>query len=219
MPDYSTLKPLAVKLRTSGFSLNDICERLNTVPKGTVYSWIRDIKRPAHATSRVNVLEAVRVNKAKWDKQRQAWMETAQNEVEALLTNPVIRDFIILFSAEGSRKEKSVVSLVNTDPHIVLVSQMALRLLVPDKEPSLALLLYADHDPDTECAFWREFLSLPFNAKITVHQKASHGLSRELNICGHGIMRIRTSSTLAKMKVDLCLEALRKQWSLRQGKQ
>lgn len=209
--DYETLRPLALKLRGRGLTLTEIVAELNTVPKGTVYHWIKDC--PTKPKSRKpNTVAATKATVAKWESIRQVWAAQAEAVAPQLLCNQLFRDFIALFAGEGSRKEQHSVSLVNTDPFVIRATFKAMAFLPNGGAPKLALRLYPDHVAETEVAFWRYFLRLRPDYSIAVHVKPSSGLKKELHTCTHGIMRVSHHSLESKIIVDRCLHLLREQW-------
>lgn len=192
-------------------SLTAIVAELSTVPKGTVYYWIKD-QPVAALIRRPNTLAATRATVEKWDRSRAAWTDEAALKAPLLLQDRLFRDFIALFAGEGSRKDRHTVSLVNTDPYIISAAFKAMRHLPGGSSPRLSLRLYPDHQVAVELAFWRDFLQLERNHPVVVHIKPSSGLKRELHTCAHGIMRVRFSSVEAKIIVDRCLQLLREEW-------
>src|SRR5437773_5818045 len=93
----------AIALRTNErLSLTEICKRLNQ-PKGTVYYWIKDI--PIRIPKAVgNLALGNKASTAKYARLRKEAYEAARELAPQLLTDQQIRDFVVLYLAEGTRK-------------------------------------------------------------------------------------------------------------------
>ena len=119
MKNTEYIREKAVKLRENGYSLPDICERLNR-PKTTVYYWIKDVEikkmnmflrrkkqNVSLACQRAGRSSRKRF-KALHDKSR---LEAEQAWNDGLKNNELFKMFIMAYCCEGTRRGKHSVGI------------------------------------------------------------------------------------------------------------
>src|SRR6266446_8568329 len=96
-------------------ALGDIAATLG-IPKGTAYSWLKDIEIPKTVTEKqkLNQQRGTQANQAKCAAIRQTAYHTAYSQARELLSDQRIRDFVVLYLAEGYRRDRNVVSFGNS---------------------------------------------------------------------------------------------------------
>src|SRR5688572_17851812 len=110
------LRAKAVELRRDHrLSLDEIVERLS-LPRSTIYYWSKDI--PLGRSKRTNHIRASEVNRENARKKREEAYQQGLAELPALLEEPTFRNFVVLYMAEGYRRDRNMVSVANSNPAI-----------------------------------------------------------------------------------------------------
>src|SRR5690242_9414671 len=86
---------------TKKLSLNEIAERLS-LPKTTVYTWIADL--PLGRPRRENPHPGTRAMQRKYKRLRDDAYAQGLAEFDALIREPTFRDFVVLYIAEGCKR-------------------------------------------------------------------------------------------------------------------
>jgi hypothetical protein len=113
-------------------TIDQIAERL-ALPRSTIYYWVRDLpitdavrhSGPRQAARR-------RGNRAMQRKYRLLREDAYREGLESfasLAADPTFRDFVCLYIAEGYKRSRNAVSIVNSDPAVVRVAAEWIRRL------------------------------------------------------------------------------------------
>lgn len=197
---YDHLREKAISLRTQhNLTLDEIVERL-ALPKTTIYYWIKDIPIPR--------TEKVRAKYAKLrDQAYQQGVVTAPD----LLLQPTFRDFVVLYMAEGYKRDRNVVSFVNSDPRMV---QLAYRWMtqLTTKKPDFSLQYHADHDVDELKKFWAELLKIEAGDIKAMRKSNSNQLKGRQFRSVHGLLTVRISDTYFRSRLQAWMDIVKSQW-------
>jgi hypothetical protein len=134
-------------------------------------------------------------------------------EAPELLKNCSFRDFIVLYLAEGSKKNRNQVSIANSD---VTVMQLAYIWLVRyGKDPNKLdyyVQMHVDHDEDEIKKYWAHALSID-PAKIKTMRKSNSGQlkGRKFN-SQYGVLSIQLGDTYLRAKLQAWMDYLKKSW-------
>src|SRR5207253_2293311 len=95
--------------------LDDIADRLG-VSRSTVYYWVKEI--PITRTNRQVASQQLgtAAMQAKYAVLRQEAYDSAMAQASELLADQEIRDFVVLYLAEGYRKDRNMVAFSNSSP-------------------------------------------------------------------------------------------------------
>jgi len=118
-PDY--LRPRARELRIEKrLTLDEIVERL-LLPRTTIYEWIKDIPlgKPRSTAGQAKRVAAMQ---AKYRRLREEAYAQGAAEFETLAADRTFRDFVVLYIAEGSKRNRNRVQICNSDPRVVTLS-------------------------------------------------------------------------------------------------
>src|SRR4051812_40230203 len=152
------LKEEAVRLRTTqGLSLGEIADALS-VSKTTVHYWLRGVPTGGDVAPERLAVRAERQTaaqragtasmQAKYAALRQQAYEQGREAAQELLADQQIRDFVILYLAEGIRKVRNQVALSNSNPHIIKFVHECLKRLAPNRHIYYSFQYHADQNPD-----------------------------------------------------------------------
>jgi transposase len=198
----------ARQLRRNGKFLDEISEFLG-INRSTVYGWVRDVpfagksKRREQASRHAN-------------EQMQAKYAALRHEAYVgmdlrVLNDPLIRDFVVMYLAEGYRRNRNVVHICNTNPAIMRLSLEALRKLGLSNRLAFKLLLYPDHDDQTKKRFWARYLGITSN-QIDVWRPEKKQRPSRYRRSEHGIMYMSTGDTYLRSRLQALMDAVETSW-------
>jgi hypothetical protein len=127
---------------TKRLSLDEIAERM-ALPTTTVYCWIADL--PLGRPRRENPHPGTRAMQRKYRKRREDAYARGHAEYDELITLPAFREFVVLYVAEGSKRNRNMVAIGNSDDRVIAVAATWLRRLT-SKELTYSLQYHADQD-------------------------------------------------------------------------
>jgi AcrR family transcriptional regulator len=210
-PPY--LRERARELRvTKRLSLDEIAERL-ALPKTTVYYWIKDLPLGRARKWSAGQRKGNRAMQSKYRKLRSEAYAQGAAEYDELMQLPTFRDFVILYIAEGYKRNRNRVSIGNSDEHIVAMCAGWLRRLTA-KTPWFAVQYHADQDLDELRAYWSSVLEIDASM-ITLQRKSNSGqLNSRHWRSKYGVLTVGVSDTLLRARLQAWIDRLRMDWSL-----
>jgi transcriptional regulator with XRE-family HTH domain len=146
-PDYIRAK--AVELRTKrNLSIDEIAERL-AVSRATVYYWLRDV--PIDRSRRPRTLAQLNGSlamQAKYRRMREAAYAVGRATFDELACDPSFRDFLCLYIAEGTKRDRNRVEVCNSDLAVITVCHDWICRLSSHRPLNYAIQYHADQDLD-----------------------------------------------------------------------
>lgn len=134
MAHDSHLRDKAIKLRTQhNMTLDDICERL-ALPKTTIYYWIKDLPIPFTEKQLEAMQKKADKVRQKYAALRQQAYQQGMADAPTLMQDLTFRDFVVLYMAEGYKRDRNSVSFVNSDPRMIKVVHRWMRELTTNKQ-------------------------------------------------------------------------------------
>jgi hypothetical protein len=214
MDKYAHLRAKAIELRRDHhLSLDEIVERLG-LPRTTIYGWIRDI--PLGRSKRLNHLRASEVNRDNARQKRDAAYKEGVAALPALLQEPTFRDFVVLYMAEGYRRNRNEVSLANSEPRIVKVAHHWLQRLATNKL-YYSLQCHIDHDEDELKRFWATLLAITPEQIRVIRKSNSNQLSGRQWRSIYGVMTVKVADTYLRARIQAWMNALKQEWDVHCG--
>ncbi len=204
------LKRKALELRETGMALDDIVLRL-ALPRTTVYGWISHLSIERTVKQSLSQQLGSQANKEKAALAREAVYQAAYLEAPELLQEQKLRDFVVLYMAEGYRRNRHYVSICNSNPHIMLLShEIILRFATNPLD--YALQYHADNEPDELRAFWGQLLEID-PLKIRLSRKSNSGELTGRNWRSeHGVLTVRAADTFFRCKVQAWMDVVTQSW-------
>jgi AcrR family transcriptional regulator len=208
-PTY--IRDKARELRTEKhLSLDEIAERL-ALPKTTIYYWVRDLPlgRPRRASAgqrkgSVAMQAGFRV------KRRLAY---AQGIVEfaELSEDPTFRDFVCLYIAEGSKRNRNQVAVCNSDPAVVRLCTRWIRRFARNPV-TFSIQYHADQDLQEITEFWGVQVDVS-PAAIRLQRKSnSRQLAGRTWRSQYGVLTVSAGDTYLRARLQAWIDCLRWQW-------
>jgi hypothetical protein len=96
-------------------TLDEIAERL-ALPGTTIWYWIKDLPLVRERQWSDAQRKAVAATRRKYQLLRDEAYAQGKSEYEALKLVPTFRDFVVLYIAEGSKRNRNRVVICNSDP-------------------------------------------------------------------------------------------------------
>ncbi|MDC1205463.1 hypothetical protein N8083_01290 [Candidatus Pacebacteria bacterium] len=214
------MRAKAIELRiTKHMSYSAIKEKLG-VPKSTLSYWLKD-----HPLSDKKILELRRKGWKKGEASRERYRNTMRvkkeekakevynlekKNLQKISKQTSYVAGLILYAAEGAKKDPYRIALANTDPAILLFYKHWLKtfLNVPESKIRSQLHLYEDMDISKEEKFWRDTLGLQKDQfyKTQVRRLQTNSFIYKGSY-RHGTATIEISSGKKKMKIMMAIKA------------
>lgn len=212
---YDHLRAKAIELRTKHqMTLDDIIERL-ALPRATVYYWIKDIPIPRTEKQKQSLaqLHGTGTMKARYAAKREAAYQQGIEEFPQLIEDMTFRDFVVLYMAEGYKRDRNSVSFVNSDVRMVKLAHRWIHQLTTNK-PGLDYWIqyHADHDETELKNFWAEILGISSNVIKTMRKSNSGQLARRQWRSEHGLMTVRVGDTYFRSRLEAWMDIIKSQW-------
>lgn len=209
----SHLRAKARQLRsTQKLSIDQISAQLQ-IPRTTIYGWVRDLPVSLTSSPRQTTAQqrGSRSLRSKYAEARDAAYRRGLAEASELLTDPHFRDFVVLYLAEGSKRNRNSVEICNSDPSIV---RLALKYIEPETQNKIEYRVrhHGDQDPDVIRTFWASSLGVEPDL-FKLQPKSNGGSLRGRNNCVHGIAAVRVGDTYLRARLQAWMDTVQSQWA------
>ena len=154
----------------------------------------------------------------KYQRLREAAYQQGRTEFAELARDPKFRDFVCLYIAEGSKRNRNVVAICNSDPAVVILGAYWIRRFTSNVV-TYSIQYHADQSLDELRSFWSARLGIAA-AEVRFQRKSNSG---RLNGRGwrsaHGVLTVRVGDTTLRARLQGWIDCLQGQWldSLRDG--
>jgi hypothetical protein len=129
-----------------------------------------------------------------------------------LAEKPGFRDFVCLYLAEGSKRDRNRVSVCNSDPAIVRLCDRWLRRLTT-KRRRYSIQYHADQDLEELRAFWAAELEIDA-ADVRMQRKSnSNNLTGRTWRSEYGVLAVTVNDTLLRARISGWMDSLKESWS------
>ncbi len=211
MREHNHLRDKAIRLRREQkLSLGEIVERLH-LPKTTVYGWIRDIPIPRTERQSASQRLGTLAMQEKCKRLREEAYREAYQQAEERLKNPQFRDFVVLYMAEGYRRDRNLVSINNSNLNIVKLANGWIRCLTQNKV-SYNLQYHIDQDPEALRIFWAEQLQVDASAISVIRKSNSGQLAGRHWRSEYGVVGVRVGDTYLRARLQAWMDYVQAQW-------
>jgi AcrR family transcriptional regulator len=209
-PPYVRAKGRELRIERRS-TIDEIAERL-ALPRTTVFYWVRDlpVARNPVVASRAQAM-ATQAMQAKYRLAREAAYAEGRAMFASLATDASFRDFVCLYLAEGSKRDRNRVQVCNSDPAVVRLCDQWLRRL-SSKRRSYAIQYHADQDLAALRAFWGGALGID-GSEIRMQRKSnSNQLAGRTWRSEHGVLAVNVNDTLLRARMSGWMDSLREAW-------
>lgn len=208
---YDHLREKAIKLRTEqNMTIDDLIECLQ-LPRATLYYWIKDIPIPRTEKQTLDQRRKADLIRQRAAAVRQQWYQEGAAQVQSLLQEPTFRDFVVLYMAEGYKRNRNVVSFVNSDPPMVKLANKWIKQFATNKL-AYRLQHHVDHDVDELKNYWAGILGID-PAIISVMRKSnSNQLAGRKYRSVYGLLTVSTGDTQFRSRLQAWIDYIKAQW-------
>jgi hypothetical protein len=206
---YDHLRAKAIELRTKHrMTLDEIIERL-ALPRGTGYYWIKDI--PIERKQHGGQAKGTAAMQAKFAVLREAAYQQGLAEAPELLKDQSLRDFVVLYMAEGGKRDKNKVVFVNSDPALVKLAHKWMRHFAKNSF-YYALQYHADHDVEELKQYWANLLEIDVTEIRPTRKSNSNQLSKRQFRSPNGLLSIQAGDTYFMARLKAWMDFIKSQW-------
>jgi hypothetical protein len=197
-------------------TVDELAARLS-LPRSTIYYWVRDLPLldgtrdrtagPHAVARRVAGRAPRRITRAHSEAAYEEGLET----FEELSTQPTFRDFVCIYLVQGEHRERTRVALTNADPVVMrLVSCWIGRLT--NKVPFLSLQCGPGQSLKDLRRFWSEATGAEPRA-IRVRRSAAREFGeRAAPDPAHGLLTVGVEDTLLRARLQGWMCRARESW-------
>ena len=211
-PPFIRAKVRSLRLERR-LSIDEIARRMS-LSRSTVNYMVRDIPlQRSRLTGPVlsGAAKGNRAMRARWRALREAAYEEGLKWYAHFHKDPLFRDFVCLYIAEGYKRDRNRVSIANSDPAVLRLAEPWIKLFARNKV-SYSLQYHADQDLEALRQFWSSQLDVAGTA-IVVQRKSNSGhLDGRLWRSAHGVMSIGSSDTFFRAELQSWIDCVRSEW-------
>ena len=208
---YDHLRAKAIQLRTERhMTLDDIVDCLQ-LPKTTIYCWIKDIPIPRTKKQTAAQLRKAELIRERAAAVREAWYQQGLAEAPELIKEPTFRDFVVLYMAEGAKRDRNTVAFVNSDPQLVLLANRWIKALT-SRKLEYSLQYHADHNVAELKQYWGGILEIePDIIKLRWKSNSGQLAGRKFRSV-YGLLTVRSSDTQLMARLHGWMDYVKTQW-------
>lgn len=211
--NYVRVKARDMRVRRQ-LSIDELSERLG-LSRSTIYYWVRDLPIPGSGPGGgwpENVQPKGNLAmQRKYRLLREAAYRQGLEEFDRLASDPTFRDFVCLYLAEGSKRNRNRVVICNSDPAVMQVSVRWLRRL-STKPLTFQIQYHADQDLEEIRAFWARKLDVAADA-IKLQRKSNGGqLKGRTWRSVNGVIAAGVGDTLLRARMQAWMDRIREDW-------
>jgi hypothetical protein len=148
---------------------------------------------------------------ANYRRARDAAYAEGRGTFHQLADDPSFRDFVCLYLAEGSKRDRNRVSVCNSDPAVVRLCDGWLRRL-SSKPRRYSIQYHADQDLEALRAFWAAELGIAASDVHLQRKSNSNQLTGRTWRSEHGVLAVTVNDTLLRAQVGGWMDSLRESW-------
>ena len=205
------IKQKAIDLRTDKkMTLGEIVDRLK-IPKTTVYGWIKDIPIPRTNAQTEAQRRGTQAMQAKYAKIRDDAYQQGLAEAQELLKNPMFRDFVTLYVAEGYKRGRNDLSVANSDVKVVAICYYWMKKF-SKRKVGFYIQTHADLDDSEVKVYWAKALKIEPSLIQIIRKSNSGKLSGRQWRSQYGVLTVRTADTALRARLQGWIDYLEKQW-------
>jgi hypothetical protein len=197
----------ALRLRAEqNLTIDEIADRL-AISRTTAYEWVRHLPVPR----RENPMPGTLAMQARYRRIREAAYEEGAADHAALAAYASFRDFLTLFIAEGTKRDRNRVSVANSDPAVISVCVTLLRRL-SDRAICCSVQVHEDQDLEAIRSFWSARVGVR-PEEIRLLRKSNSGRLAGRNWRSeHGVLTVWCNDTCLRARMQAWVDKQRAEW-------
>lgn len=147
-----------------------------------------------------------------WAQKKAEVKKTADDEMDAVKSNPLLLVFLGLYWGEG--KKYGGLRITNNDPMVIKTSHQALQIISDRPDFTLNINYYPDHDPTTLHDWWLSFINIkPILRAVNRHPSTKNRGGVKLGKAKYGQAILFHNDWRSEVKVHRWLELLKLEYN------
>jgi transcriptional regulator with XRE-family HTH domain len=208
-PNY--IREKARKLRRDKkLTIDELAERL-TLSRTTIYYWVKDLPIPITAAQSLAQRRASKATRRKALMLREAAYDEGLKWFAFFSVDPLFRDFVCMYVAEGYKRCRNRVAICNSDPAVLKLAKPWFELFSANPI-SYSVQYHADQSPLRIQAFWGAELGIAPESIRLQRKSNSGGLSGRVWRSEHGVLAMSTSDTYFRAELQSWMDCVRDDW-------
>ncbi len=208
---YDHIRAKEIQLRTEKhLTLDEIIEHLS-LPRGTIYHWIKDIPIPRTEKQTSAKQRRHEENRARYAAARDIAYQQGLAEAPTLLQDLSFRDFVVLYMAEGTKRQRNSVAFVNSNANMVRLANRWICHFTTNKL-DYRLQYHVDHDEVALKAYWAGILGIEPDIIKTMRKSNSNALSGRQFRSVYGLLTVRVGDTKLRARLQGWMDYIQTQW-------
>jgi hypothetical protein len=191
-------------------TIDELAERL-ALPRTTTYGWVRDLPIPTTAGRKLAQRRAAAATSRKHRLLREEAYADGLAQFDDLARDPTFRDFVTLYIAEGSKRDRNVVAICNSDPAVLCVAVTWMERLT-----GATFDYRVQHHADQNLAdlqeFWASQLDIDADQIRFQRKSNSNQLRKRTWRSEHGVLTVRVCDTLLRARLQAWMDRTRAAW-------
>lgn len=141
------------------------------------------------------------------------WLRLIRAEYDELIKLPTFRDFVVLYIAEGFKRNRNRVSIGNPDGHVVALAAGWLARLTT-KVLFYELQYHCDQNLDELRQYWGKLLHIA-PQRIRLQRKSNSGqLNGRSWRSRYGVLTVGADDTYLRARLQAWIDRLSQDWGL-----
>ncbi|MBA3872808.1 MAG: hypothetical protein H0X30_27065 [Anaerolineae bacterium] len=180
-------------------------------PKQPSIRWIKDVPIPrTEKQSDAQCARAAQV-KQKYALLREAAYQERILQAPELLKDLTFRDFVVLYMAEGSKRQRNKLGFINSDARMVNLAHSWLKRL-SNRSFFYGLQYHSDHDVDELKQYWANLLDISPDDIHPIRKSNSGQLTGRQFRSLYGLLSVETGDTYLRAKMQAWMDIVKSQW-------
>jgi hypothetical protein len=142
---------------------------------------------------------------------RAAAYQQGITEASDLLQNLAFRDFVVLYMAEGTKRQRNVVAFVNSNAKMVRLAHHWISRFTQNKL-DYAIQFHIDHDEDMLKEYWGGILGISPAIIKTLRKSNSNQLKGRQFRSQYGLLTVRVGDTQLRARLQGWMDFVEAQW-------
>lgn len=206
---------IALQMKKDNLSTKEISEKMNR-PVGTIKRWLAPYGLKASSeVIKANALKASLKMQENCALKRNEAYNKAKETVALDLKDKLLRDFVNIYIGEGYKRNRDSVSIVNSDPKIILLSLYVMKkyFLKSDKKMIMQIRYYKENDNELELLeYWKKLFN-DENIKFTTYIQPTVRAEGHNNSNKYGLVTVTINDTYAKQKLNAYMDYVKEEWT------
>jgi len=210
-PDY--IREKAMQLRTEKkMTVPQIAKQMK-IAKSTINRWVGHIPIERTTAQTKAQRKGTLAMQAKYKKIRDDAYARGFAEAPDLLKNPMFRDFVTLYIAEGTKTQRNYVALANSDASVILLANYWFQeFMSKNKKMEYQVQIHADHDELEIQGYWADLVgAYPDDIKV-IRKSNSNKMSKRQFRSEYGVLTVRLSDTELRSRLDGWMDYIKQEW-------